>query len=278
MTKLRNRSITVFGISGDGVQVHQAFARSERLNFSLLADTNKETTRAYGVLGTNGLPRRVTFIIGPDGTIRAIDGNVDAQFAKPGGTLVSRHGENLALLLSDWKAQVGMRVPNFFLPNYSGETVSPLASGKKAAVVVFLGSRCPLSRAHAAMLRELATNPVYKDVAFMGVAAGSDEDPSAIKKFADSTQLRFPIARDPYNEVTDRFGAKQTPSAWVLDGKGVVRYSGALMEDPAHASGGNYVREALNALLMGRPAPVTETPVRGTAIVRSVVGTTVRPK
>ena len=219
----------MFGISTDTVQLHRAFAQSERLNFALLADPAKQVTRAYGVLGENGLARRVTFIIGPDGTLRAIDGGVDREFTGSGlvgGGRISRHGENLALLLSDWKAQPGMRVPNFFLPNYDGRTVSPLPPDRKAAVVVFLGTKCPLSRAHAAMLRELALNPVYKDASFLGISPGADETAASVREFAMTYQLPFPIARDPFNEVTDRFEAKETPAVWVLDGRGVVRYRG----------------------------------------------------
>lgn len=112
-------------LCGKGVAVHRAFAQSERLNFPLLSDASQNVViRSYGVLGSNGLPQRVTFIIGPDGTVRGKDGgNVDRQFTRSGATLVSQHGENVALLLSDGKAHIGATVPNFFLPGSDGTTV-----------------------------------------------------------------------------------------------------------------------------------------------------------
>ncbi len=268
MSQLQNRNIVVFGISADTVDVHRAFAQSERLNFSLLADPGKKVVETYGALGANGLPERVTFIVGPDGTIRGIDGNVDAQFARTGSAVVSRHGTNLALLLSDWKARLGTPVPNFFLPDYDGKTVSPFPNRRKAAVIVFLGAKCPVSRAYADTLRRLAVNPVYKDVTFLGISANADEAAAEMKAFAEAHKLPFPIARDAFHEVTDRFGVAETPTAWVLDGKGVVVYHGAIDNGKDGADRAHYVREALDAALTGRPVPLAVTKPSGTAIRR----------
>src|SRR5258708_13755190 len=123
---------------------------------------------AYGVLAQSGMANRVTFVIGPDGRIKSIDRAVNDQFVR-GAKLETRHGTNLALELSDWKAKVGQPVPNFSLPDRSGKTVSLFAARKKASVVVFMGSNCPVSKAYEARLGEIAANPAYKDVQFLGI-------------------------------------------------------------------------------------------------------------
>ena len=260
----------MLGISADSVEVHHAFAQSERLNFALLSDSARQTTRAYGVLGPNGLPRRVTFLIGPDGAIRGRDGSVDDQFTRTGTALVSQHGENLSLLLSDWKAHVGATVPNFFLPNYDGATASARAYEDKAAVIAFLSARDPGSRTAAETLRTLATNPVYSNVHFLGVDPNFDETADEIRAFAQSARLPFALARDAYNEVAGHFAVRETPSVWVLDAHGKVVYHGALEEPSAgtlpQQASVSMVKEALDALLIGRPVPVTRTTAKGSAV------------
>jgi len=270
MSLLKNRNIVVFGISADTIASHQAFAKSERLNFALLADTNKQVTRTYGVLGPTGLPNRVSFIIGPDGTVRGIDGSVDRQFSgSVGNARISQHGENIALLLSDWKAEVGAAVPNFFLPNYDGATVSARSYGDKAVVIAFLSARDPGSHAAAQTLRILATNLLYKEVRFLAVDPNFDESADEIGAFVKSSGLPFPVARDAYNEVAGHFAVRETPSVWVLNAGGVVVYQGALEESigvTTTRGPANLVKESLDALLSGRPVPVTRTAVKGSAV------------
>jgi thioredoxin-dependent peroxiredoxin len=71
----------VVGVSVDDVASHQAFAEEHSLPFTLLADSTKETAKAYGVLrsvlGLMEIASRETFIIDPEGRIakhyRAVD-------------------------------------------------------------------------------------------------------------------------------------------------------------------------------------------------------------
>jgi thioredoxin-dependent peroxiredoxin len=63
----------VVGVSVDDVASHQAFAEEHSLPFTLLADSTKETAKAYGVLrsvlGLMEIASRETFIIDPEGRI-----------------------------------------------------------------------------------------------------------------------------------------------------------------------------------------------------------------
>lgn len=69
MTEYAKRGVTVFGVSVDAVESHQAFKAKENLNFTLLSDISKDVTRHYGVLNERGMARRVTFLVGRDGRI-----------------------------------------------------------------------------------------------------------------------------------------------------------------------------------------------------------------
>jgi peroxiredoxin Q/BCP len=63
----------VVGISVDDVASHKQFAEEHSLPFTLLADSTKETAKAYGVLrsvlGLMEIASRETFIIDPEGRV-----------------------------------------------------------------------------------------------------------------------------------------------------------------------------------------------------------------
>src|SRR5216684_8272707 len=58
----------IVGVSMDGVESHRRFAEKHAFPFPLLADTEGELARAFGVL--NGkMARRVTIVFGEDGRV-----------------------------------------------------------------------------------------------------------------------------------------------------------------------------------------------------------------
>jgi peroxiredoxin Q/BCP len=62
----------ILGISLDNVESHEAFAEKYSLPFSILADTDKSTAKAYGVytkIVTFEMAKRESFIIDPQGNI-----------------------------------------------------------------------------------------------------------------------------------------------------------------------------------------------------------------
>ncbi|MFE2934653.1 peroxiredoxin [Streptomyces sp. NPDC059278] len=60
----------VWGISPQGVDSHESFARTHGLRMPLLADTDRKIARAYGVAAPGIGVRRAVFLIGPDGVLR----------------------------------------------------------------------------------------------------------------------------------------------------------------------------------------------------------------
>ncbi|WP_411081768.1 peroxiredoxin family protein [Streptomyces sp. cmx-18-6] len=60
----------VWGISPQGVDSHESFARAHGLRMPLLADEGREIARAYGVAAPGIGVRRAVFLVGPDGVLR----------------------------------------------------------------------------------------------------------------------------------------------------------------------------------------------------------------
>lgn len=61
----------VIGVSGDSDARHRTFAERNRLPFVLVSDRDGKLRQAFGVPNTLGLvPKRVTFVIDPEGIVR----------------------------------------------------------------------------------------------------------------------------------------------------------------------------------------------------------------
>ena len=69
--EFRRLGAVVLGVSVQDAATHREFRGKHGLNFSLIADTDKAICRAYNTLSFLGVAKRVTYIIGPDGTILA---------------------------------------------------------------------------------------------------------------------------------------------------------------------------------------------------------------
>lgn len=77
--KFKEMNAEVLGVSVDDAESHKSFKEKENLNFTLLADPDKEVTKKYGVLNAFQVASRVTFVIDKDGIIRKIYDKVDVN-------------------------------------------------------------------------------------------------------------------------------------------------------------------------------------------------------
>jgi len=66
------KGVRIVGVSVDDCPAQKAFAGKYGLAFTLVADSKKEVTGRYGVLGPHGVARRVSFLIGKDGKVAEI--------------------------------------------------------------------------------------------------------------------------------------------------------------------------------------------------------------
>lgn len=63
----------VIGISGDGIESHEAFVKEHNLPFILLSDPDGTVRKEYGVKKSLGIiPGRVSFVIDKQGVVRHI--------------------------------------------------------------------------------------------------------------------------------------------------------------------------------------------------------------
>ena len=78
---------------------------------------------------------------------------------------------------------------------------------------------------------------------------------AADKKAVESLKIKSPILVDFDGKVGKMYGAKTTPHMYVIDGDGVLRYSGAFGD----RGDKNYVLDAVTAIKNGSTVSPTET-------------------
>lgn len=167
---------------------------------------------------------------------------------------------------SAWAVGVGEPVGNLTANDEQGRSHALSSHKGKTVVFVFWGSRCPNSEAYAERLRQLAGS---SGVVFYGVASNSGEAAAAVKAAKGKQGLPFPILLDPSKQLAKALGAGVTPTACVVDGNGVLRYRGAIDDDPAgkRSQGVNhYLEDAIQAVKAGRTPGTASTRARGTRI------------
>jgi peroxiredoxin Q/BCP len=86
--EIGRKGAAILGVSAQGVESHRRFTQKHKLNFPLLADTDRAVARAYGTIGGGlggtlrgmlGMAERVTFVIDGNGRIAHVIDDVDTK-------------------------------------------------------------------------------------------------------------------------------------------------------------------------------------------------------
>ncbi len=76
-TRFQDAGVKIIGVSVDSNESHAEFATKHELPFGLIADEDRRWAKAFGVGMMMGMTKRVSFLIGPDGTIAKVYPGVD---------------------------------------------------------------------------------------------------------------------------------------------------------------------------------------------------------
>ncbi len=137
-------------------------------------------------------------------------------------------------------------------------------------VLCFWSAECPwVARADEVLAR--LTPGWGERVRVWRIASNADEPAELLARVAEARHLPV-VLRDEGHCVADLYRVEVTPHFFVLDGEGVVRYSGALDDvtfrekAPRRA----YLEHAVAAVLAGRRPEPASTPAYGCALMRQV--------
>ncbi len=144
---------------------------------------------------------------------------------------------------------------------------------KKAIVLVFLGTECPVSNLVAPGLVELEKGLRGKQVQFLGIYANEHEDFDLIAAHATDRDLPFPVLKDSGQRLADLIGVTRVPTVAVLDGDFNLRYRGRVSDQFGVSSRRPKatradLAEAITEVLAGQKVSVAETETDGCLLDR----------
>ena len=168
---------------------------------------------------------------------------------------------------------LGTPAPGFTLPDtVSGRQLSlQELKGRIATVIFFICNHCPFVKHVNPQLVRLANDYAGKDISFIAISANDavaypEDGPDKMKEAAASLQYPFPYLYDETQQTAKAYEAACTPDFFIYDGNLQLAYRGQL-DDARPGNGmpvtGADIRQALDCLLGGQPAPAAQKPAIG---------------
>jgi hypothetical protein len=145
----------------------------------------------------------------------------------------------------------------------------------RIVAILFTGTQCPVADLYLPRWSHLGRLYETRDVDFLAINSNASDTVEDVAEHARKLQVTVPVLKDPENQVADQLLVERTCEALVIDGRGRLRYRGAIDDqyglgtrrlEPEH----NYLVNAIQSLMAGRPVTPDTTPVVGCPIDRAV--------
>jgi peroxiredoxin len=175
---------------------------------------------------------------------------------------------------------IGSPAPDFSLPGIDGK-VHKLSdySGSQLLAIVFTCNHCPTAQLYETRIKKLVDDYQSKSVAFVAIEPNDakaillselgytdvSDSLEEMKIRAEYRHFNFPYLYDGDTQSVSRaYGPKATPHVFIFDKERKLRYEGRV-DDSQRASlvKTQDARNAIDALLAGKPVPVAHTPAFG---------------
>ena len=142
-------------------------------------------------------------------------------------------------------------------------------SAPRASVLFFITTDCPIANGFVPEIRRIIADYRPRGVDFSLVYTDLRQTLEDARRHASEYGYDSPLRRDDGRMLSRRYGITVTPEAVVLDGAGARVYRGRI--DDRYLAPGQYrlkpttreLRDAIDAVLAGRPVPVAETRAAG---------------
>jgi thiol-disulfide isomerase/thioredoxin len=176
--------------------------------------------------------------------------------------------------------KIGSQAPDFNLPGVDGKSHSLKDyASSKVLVVIFSCNHCPVAQMYEKRIKQLVTDYQGRGVAVV-VIMGNDAKAERLSElgytdvgdsFADMKaraayrSLNYPYLYDGVTQaVALKYGPTATPHAFIFDQQRILRYEGRIDSNQREQLAAKHeARDAVDALLAGKPVAVTDTPAVG---------------
>jgi peroxiredoxin len=159
---------------------------------------------------------------------------------------------------------IGAKAPNFTLTDDNGKDVSLTDFSGKIVVLEWTNPNCPFVKGvyKQKIMQTLADQYQPKNVTWLAIDSTASSTNAIDKQWAADQSIGFPILSDTKTSVAQAYHATNTPEMFIIGTDGTLLYKGAITNDPDgdKASGAtNYVQQALDEILSGKPVSQPET-------------------
>ena len=175
--------------------------------------------------------------------------------------------------------KVGQAAPAFTATDMNGTPRSLSEFKGKYVVLEWHNQSCPFVKKHyeSGNMQKLQKELTAKGAVWLsiissapgaqGYVTAEEEKKYLAEKQATPTAVLF----DPEGTIGHAYGAKTTPHMFVIDGKGVLIYAGAIDDNPSSdaadaATAKNYVRAAFDESSAGKPVTTASTAPYGCGV------------
>lgn len=144
---------------------------------------------------------------------------------------------------------------------------------KNAVVVIFTCNHCPWAQAWEGRFKQIQADYGPKGVQLIAINSNDavshpGDSFEAMKQHAKEREFNYPYLHDEEQAVARAYGAERTPEVFVFDKAGILQYHGTVddnADDPAAVQNA-YLRDALDAILIGQVPATPETAPKGCTI------------
>lgn len=128
--------------------------------------------------------------------------------------------------------KVGDTAPDFSIMdlNDADYNMKEVLSTKKGVLIFFWSIFCEPCKAELPIIEELANEYIDQGISFVGVAIDGGPMKDAISAFISQEDYSFSVLIDELNpdesfKVSDPYGVAGTPTIYLIDREGIVRFS-----------------------------------------------------
>jgi peroxiredoxin len=169
------------------------------------------------------------------------------------------------------KLSVGDTAPAWSdLAGIDGKRHSVKDYDSKLLVVVFTCNQCPVASEYQDRLNTLAKDYKNRGVSVVAINAnrGKGESLEKMAKRAEKESFAFDYLKDETQASAKAYGARTTPTVFLLDAERKIAYMGAVDDNwqAEKAVEHHYLLDAIQAVLDGKKPDVRETLATGCAI------------
>ena len=184
----------------------------------------------------------------------------------------------MAFAASAFAVEVGKPAPDFTGTTITGKTIHLSDYKGKIVVIESYNSDCPFchNQYKTGAMQDLQKDLATKGVVWLLVNSVNPHNFSyrtpeqALKEMAAEKMDVTAWIDDSSGKIGHLYGMETTPDMYVINKDGILVYEGAIdnKADPFHnpLAANNYVRDAVNDLLAGKPIEVTQTKPYGCGV------------